>query len=123
MTSETTIAMTPAQLIDRALESADRLRHYQPSQREYSSLAQAAIADVLTALAITITGQDKPVIPGLPAGWHIEATQSMTGSRFWAYELTSPGGHRHTSPFQWKRPEGAMAAGIGYARELDGQVS
>jgi hypothetical protein len=119
--TDTTITLTPAQLIERGLENLDRLRHLHPHQREYSGVAQAAIADMLAALAITITGQDRPAIPGLPDGWKIEPVQSMTGSRLWAYELASPEGRQYRSSFQWKRPESVLAAGVRRARELTGE--
>lgn len=115
------VTMTVPQLISRAQQHLDRLRHLQPTQREFTGLAQAAIADTLTAIAITLNGGDSPAIPGLPGGWRLASHQSPVGSRLWAFGLTGPDGNAHDSKFMYGTPGAAVAAGIDRARKLAGE--
>lgn len=115
------IAMNPPQLIDRALGYSDRLRHLQPGQREWSALAQAAIADTLSAIAIVMAEADRQIPTGMPEGWTIDTHQSQVRNRLWAYTLAGPDGARHDSRFQYASPGTALGAGIDKARKLAGQ--
>lgn len=101
----------------------DRLRRLRnadinPSTQMYAALAQEAIANTLTAIAMILDGQESPAVPGLPKGYDIQTQQAPEGQHKWRYVVTGPL-FAHASRYRWDTSEGALSAGITHARDQE----
>lgn len=120
MTSTKT-PLTPAEHRAQAEASLDGMSSYAPDEPQYRTLALAAIAHVLVAVAAYLEPPPLPAVPGLPDGWQLAVEQSKGGNRKWSYLLTEPDGTPHYTQHRWETPQYATAAGVAAARAAQHQ--
>jgi hypothetical protein len=89
-----------------------------PSTQMYDSLTKESIAHTLTAIALILDGQERPVVPGLPKGYDIATQQAPEGQRKWRYVVTGPQ-FSYSSRYRWDTSEGALGAGLQHAQEQE----
>lgn len=109
--------MTPAEHRAAAEKILDALKTRTAGTPAYASLAQAAIAHTLAAVAEYLEPPPVPDIPGLPLGWRLTTEQSEAGDRLWGYVLTIPGreGDPVSNRHRWHSSSAALIAGLKHA--------